>query len=94
MLRATICWRVLDNFVAADIVSPLCELCSQYIAAKYAIQVRASNVVELIYKQGQAGVTKATVSIKFDNTDAQNMPVGYEDQEKITVTRQVRTPAN
>jgi chromosome segregation ATPase len=70
--------------------SPLCNLCAPIIMSMYVIQVRASNVVELIYKQGQAGVTKATVSIKFDNTDAQNRPVGYEDKEKIIVTRQVQ----
>src|SRR5277367_1963142 len=32
-------------------------------------QVRASNLQELVYKQGQAGVTKATVSIVFSNED-------------------------
>ncbi|XP_029125810.1 structural maintenance of chromosomes protein 2-2 [Cajanus cajan] len=32
-------------------------------------QVRASNLQELVYKQGQAGITKATVSIVFDNSD-------------------------
>ena len=30
-------------------------------------QVPASNLQELVYKQGQAGITKATVSIVFDN---------------------------
>lgn len=55
-----------------------------------AVQVRASNLQELVYKQGQAGVTKATVSITFDNGDAASSPTGYEDKQKITVTRQVR----
>ena len=32
-------------------------------------QVRASTLDDLIYKNGQAGVTKATVSITFDNRD-------------------------
>ncbi|PPD87549.1 hypothetical protein GOBAR_DD15512 [Gossypium barbadense] len=32
-------------------------------------QVRAANLQELVYKQGQAGITKATVSIIFDNSD-------------------------
>ena len=31
--------------------------------------VRAANLQELVYKNGQAGVTKATVSITFDNRD-------------------------
>ena len=31
--------------------------------------VRAANLQELVYKNGQAGITKATVSITFDNRD-------------------------
>ncbi|KJE88760.1 hypothetical protein CAOG_00350 [Capsaspora owczarzaki ATCC 30864] len=52
-------------------------------------QVRAGNLQELVYKQGQAGVTKATVTIVFDNMDKKSSPVGYEDSDQITVTRQV-----
>jgi structural maintenance of chromosome 2 len=52
-------------------------------------QVRAKSLQELVYKNGQAGVTKATVSIVFDNTDKAGSPVGYADQDEITVTRQV-----
>ncbi|KAI8621409.1 condensin subunit [Chytriomyces sp. MP71] len=51
--------------------------------------VRATNLTDLVYKRGQAGVTKATVSIVFDNADKRNSPVGYEDKDKITVTRQL-----
>jgi structural maintenance of chromosome 2 len=53
-------------------------------------QVRASNLQDLVYKQGQAGVTKATVSIVFNNNDPKQSPIGYEHCEIITVTRQVR----
>ncbi|XP_030487829.2 structural maintenance of chromosomes protein 2-1 [Cannabis sativa] len=52
-------------------------------------QVRASNLQELVYKQGQAGITKATVSIVFDNSDRNRSPLGYEDHSEITVTRQI-----
>ena len=52
-------------------------------------QVRASNLQELVYKRGQAGVTKATVSIVFDNTDPKQSPVGYEQYDQLTITRQV-----
>ncbi|EFJ04936.1 hypothetical protein SELMODRAFT_137981 [Selaginella moellendorffii] len=52
-------------------------------------QVRASNLNELVYKQGQAGVTKATVSVTFDNSDRSRSPIGFEDMSEITVTRQV-----
>lgn len=53
-------------------------------------QVRANSLQELVYKQGQAGVTKASVSIVFNNTDKANSPVSYENFDKIAVTRQVR----
>ncbi|KNA04781.1 hypothetical protein SOVF_196530 [Spinacia oleracea] len=52
-------------------------------------QVRASNLQELVYKQGQAGITKATVSIIFDNSDRNRSPLGYEECAEITVTRQI-----
>jgi chromosome segregation ATPase len=55
-------------------------------------QVRAASLQELVYKQGQAGVTKATVSIVFDNSDRSRSPLGYEDSPEITVTRQVTHP--
>ena len=52
-------------------------------------QVRASSLQELVYKGGQAGVTKATVTITFDNTDKKQSPLGYETFDELTVTRQV-----
>ncbi|XP_053614104.1 structural maintenance of chromosomes protein 2 [Plodia interpunctella] len=51
--------------------------------------VRAGSLQELIYKHGQAGITKATVSITFDNKDKRQCPIGYENHDEITVTRQV-----
>jgi structural maintenance of chromosome 2 len=52
-------------------------------------QVRAGNLSELVYKQGQAGVNKATVTVVFNNEDEANSPVGYEQCSEVTVTRQV-----
>ncbi|NWV85854.1 SMC2 protein, partial [Dasyornis broadbenti] len=52
-------------------------------------QVRASNLQDLVYKNGQAGITKATVSINFDNSDKSRSPLGFEANDEITVTRQV-----
>ncbi|GMH85586.1 hypothetical protein TL16_g10275, partial [Triparma laevis f. inornata] len=52
-------------------------------------QVRAGNLHELVYKQGQAGVNKAVVTIHFDNSDPTCSPVGYEASTEVTVTRQV-----
>ncbi|ORZ01471.1 RecF/RecN/SMC N terminal domain-domain-containing protein [Syncephalastrum racemosum] len=52
-------------------------------------QVRASNLQDLIYKRGQAGVTKASVTIVFNNENREKSPVGFEAVRQITVTRQV-----
>ncbi len=52
-------------------------------------QVRAGNLSELVYKQGQAGVNKASVTIVFNNKDEASSPVGYEQCPEVTVTRQV-----
>uniref|UniRef100_A0A5K3F9D4 Structural maintenance of chromosomes protein n=1 Tax=Mesocestoides corti TaxID=53468 RepID=A0A5K3F9D4_MESCO len=51
--------------------------------------VRAANLQELVYKSGQAGITKATVSIVFDNRDKTASPYGYEQFDELTITRQV-----
>ncbi|GAA5892437.1 hypothetical protein JCM6882_005616 [Rhodosporidiobolus microsporus] len=51
--------------------------------------VRASNLLDLIYKRGQAGVTRASVTIVFDNSDKSQSPVGFENMPEISVTRQI-----
>lgn len=51
--------------------------------------VRATNLQDLIYKRGQAGVTRASVTIVFDNTDRARSPVSFENYSQITVTRQI-----
>ena len=43
----------------------------------------------MVYKQGQAGVNKAIVTIVFNNEDESCSPVGYEQCKEVTVTRQV-----
>ena len=52
-------------------------------------QVRVGNLQELVYKQGQAGVTKASVTIVFNNQDTATSPVGYEQHKQITISRQI-----
>mmetsp|Transcript_165769 Transcript_165769/g.532285 ORF Transcript_165769/g.532285 Transcript_165769/m.532285 type:complete len:1211 (-) Transcript_165769:161-3793(-) len=52
-------------------------------------QVRVGNLSELVYKQGQAGVTKASVTVVFNNEEKSRSPVGYEEHDKITITRQI-----
>lgn len=52
-------------------------------------QVRASNLQDLIYKRGQAGVTRASVTIIFSNEDPSQSPIGYKDSPRLTVSRQI-----
>ncbi|KAK9480185.1 RecF/RecN/SMC [Lipomyces japonicus] len=51
--------------------------------------VRAQSLQDLIYKRGQAGVTKASVTIVFDNSDTAKSPIGFENSPQISVTRQI-----
>lgn len=60
-----------------------------FLSTYISIQMRAQNQQDLIYKRGQAGVTKASVTIVFDNSDRSTSPVGLENCKQITVTRQV-----
>lgn len=52
-------------------------------------KVRAGNLSELVYKQGQAGITKASVTVVLNNSDRARSPVKYESCDQITVCRQV-----
>jgi structural maintenance of chromosome 2 len=54
-------------------------------------QVRADGLQDLVYKSGQAGIQKASVSVTFANDDKANSPTGFEDKDTITITRQVCT---
>ncbi|ETO26745.1 chromosomal protein,like chromosomal protein xcap-e [Reticulomyxa filosa] len=47
-------------------------------------QVRVQNLQQLVYKEGQARVTKASVSLIFDNTNKEQSPIGYEEYSEIT----------
>ncbi|CAK80576.1 unnamed protein product (macronuclear) [Paramecium tetraurelia] len=51
--------------------------------------LRIKKLQELIYKNGAAGITKAEVTIVFDNRNKEQSPLGYQDCDKITVTRQI-----
>ena len=48
-----------------------------------------TNLHFYIFQNGQAGITRATVSIVFDNRDKDNSPMGYHAHDEITVTRQI-----
>ncbi|WIA16380.1 hypothetical protein OEZ85_013075 [Tetradesmus obliquus] len=75
----------LNGSGKSNILDSLCFV----MGIKNLSAVRAANLQELVYKQGSAGITKATVSIVFHNNDPANGPSGYEDKEYITVTRQI-----
>ncbi len=52
--------------------------------------VRVTNLQELIYKYGNAGIEKASVTIVFDNSHRDRIcPVGMQDYSEISITRQV-----
>ncbi|PIA18728.1 RecF/RecN/SMC protein [Coemansia reversa NRRL 1564] len=51
--------------------------------------LRANNIQDLIYKRGQAGITKASVTVVFRNDDRKASPLGYEDCKQISLTRQI-----
>ncbi|XP_015189137.1 PREDICTED: structural maintenance of chromosomes protein 2 [Polistes dominula] len=52
-------------------------------------QVRATSLQDLVYKSGQAGIQKATVTIIFDNRDRESSPIGYEHHKELVITRQI-----
>lgn len=52
-------------------------------------QTRATSLQDFIFKDGQAGITKATVTLVFDNSEPAQCPIGYEKCKKISVTRQI-----
>lgn len=51
--------------------------------------MRATSLQELVYKNGQAGVTRAVVTIVFDNTDKSQSPIGFEKCSEISVARTI-----
>ncbi|KAJ2724988.1 Structural maintenance of chromosomes protein 2 [Coemansia sp. Benny D115] len=51
--------------------------------------LRANNIQDLIYKRGQAGITKASVTVVFRNDDRKTSPLGYEEYKQISLTRQI-----
>ncbi|KAL2314879.1 Structural maintenance of chromosomes protein [Schizosaccharomyces pombe] len=51
--------------------------------------VRAQNLQDLIYKRGQAGITRASVTIVFNNRDPASSPIGFENHPQVSVTRQI-----
>lgn len=70
--------------------SNIIDAISFVLGNKNYAQLRVDNAQNLIYKNGQAGVQKASVTVVFSNEDKSMSPPGYERWDQITVTRQVR----
>jgi structural maintenance of chromosome 2 len=50
-------------------------------------KIRANSTQDLIFKRGQAGVTRASVTITFDNRDKKKSPQGFQAFDEIMVAR-------
>ncbi|KAG6829207.1 hypothetical protein H0H92_005336 [Tricholoma furcatifolium] len=81
--------QLSDSTPGADVA--LYKMISSSIS-RYKGIMRAANQQDLIYKRGTAGVTKASVTIVFDNSDKSKSPAGYQEYKQITVTRQIALP--
>ncbi|XP_037896220.1 structural maintenance of chromosomes protein 2-like [Glossina fuscipes] len=51
-------------------------------------QTTSTSLKHLIYQNGQADITKTTVTLIFDNTNPSQCPVGYEKCREISVRRE------
>uniref|UniRef100_A0A1A9WI22 RecF/RecN/SMC N-terminal domain-containing protein n=1 Tax=Glossina brevipalpis TaxID=37001 RepID=A0A1A9WI22_9MUSC len=52
-------------------------------------QMTNTSLQHLIYQNGQADVTKANVTLIFDNTNPSQCPLGYEKCREISVSREL-----
>jgi len=52
-------------------------------------QVRVDSLTQLVYKNGQAGVTKASVTVIFNNQDRRCTMHGLDKCDKISICRQI-----
>jgi structural maintenance of chromosome 2 len=51
--------------------------------------IRVEKLQELVYKGGNSSVSKASVTLTFNNTNKQFSPPGYTQYDKISVTRTI-----
>ncbi len=53
-------------------------------------KIRADKYLELLYKSGNAGVTKATVTITFENISEKTAAIlGIKNYEDISLSRSI-----
>eukprot|EP00923_Selenidium_pygospionis_P003934 GHVN01006262.1.p1 GENE.GHVN01006262.1~~GHVN01006262.1.p1 ORF type:complete len:1196 (+),score=302.88 GHVN01006262.1:281-3868(+) len=75
----------LNGTGKSNILDSICFV----MGIKSLAQMRVSKVDELVYKQGQAGVTKASVTLVFNNTDKDSSPPMVRHLDRVTITRQI-----
>lgn len=75
----------LNGSGKSNILDGICFVLGQSSVKSF----RCENLQQLIYKNGQSGVTKATVSALFDNRNKSQSPIGLEDLDEFEVTRQI-----
>ena len=52
--------------------------------------LRSNSLSDLVYKKGQCGIQKCSVTLVFNNQRINQSPPGYKDCPQISITRQVR----
>ena len=75
----------LNGTGKSNILDAICFVLGQSNPQK----ARVNTLKELIFKNGQAGVVKAKVSITFDNSNPKSCPNGFEQYPEILVTREI-----
>lgn len=75
----------LNGSGKSNILDSICFL----LGISHLQYIRAENNEDLVFRKGQSGVTKATVTITFDNRDPKHKPIGYESDNTIVIRRQV-----
>jgi len=75
----------LNGSGKSNILDGICFVLGQSSVKSF----RCENLQQLIYKNGQSGVTKAMVSALFDNRNKSQSPIGLEDLDEFEITRTI-----
>ena len=75
----------LNGTGKSNILDSICFALGQQSASNF----RVPNMQGLIFKNGVAGVTKATVRVVYDNTNKAQSPIGLENFDEFEVSRMI-----
>ena len=67
--------------------SNICDAICFVLGITTLSHVRVSNLQELIYKRGNAGVTRASVTFTFDNSDKKRSPPQLVASDRVIICR-------